>query len=100
VDASQVGLAKLRSFIGKVPQQPVLFSVSIAEKISFGRPDAGREEIKAAARQAAAYDFIQHLDGSYDALVGEKGVRLSVGQRQRIAIARAILCNLALLLLD
>ena len=71
-DIAQMRLSDLRGLIGLVPQDPALFSLSIAENIAFGRPEASRAEIEAAAASAAAHDFITALDGGYDALVGKR----------------------------
>src|SRR4030095_2372893 len=80
-----------RRNIGIVLQDPFLFYGTIAENIAYGRPDARREEIVAAARAARAHEFILRLPDGYDSLVGERGQSLSGGERQRISIARALL---------
>jgi ATP-binding cassette subfamily B multidrug efflux pump len=96
----QYRLAALRQAIAWVPQEPFLFSVSVAENIALARPDATRAQIEAAARQAAVHDDILRLPQGYATPVGERGVTLSGGQRQRVAIARALLADAPLLLLD
>ncbi len=98
--AADYPLRELRGQMAVVPQEVLLFGGSIAENIAYGRPDASREEIVAAARKANAHDFIDKFPQGYETLVGERGIKLSGGQRQRVAIARAILKDPAILILD
>ena len=100
VDLREADPQAVRSRIGLVPQETVIFAANARENIRYGRPDALDAEVVAAARAAFADDFIQGLPERYDSFLGEKGLRLSVGQRQRIAIARAILRDPAVMLLD
>ena len=93
-------IKSVRKIIGIVPQEVILFGGSILENIRYGKLDASMEEVKAAAKQANALDFINGFPEQFDTLVGERGVQLSGGQKQRVAIARAILKNPAILILD
>ncbi len=90
----------LRSQLAVVAQQPTLFSSDVMHNIRYGKPDATKEEVIAAAKAANAHDFIEKLPQGYESFLGEQGVRLSGGQRQRVAIARAILKDPKILLLD
>ncbi|HEY6959280.1 MAG TPA: ABC transporter ATP-binding protein [Candidatus Limnocylindria bacterium] len=99
-DLRDVTIRSLRSQIAVVPQEPILFADTIAENIRYGRLDATPAEIDAAATAANATEFIARLPKGMDTVVGERGVRLSVGQRQRVAIARALLRDAPILLLD
>jgi ATP-binding cassette subfamily B protein len=100
VDIRSLPVAEYRRNIGLVLQEPFLFFGTIAENIAYGKPDASREEIVAAARAAHAHEFILRLPHGYDSLVGERGQSLSGGERQRISIARALLIDPRVLILD
>ncbi len=100
IDVESLSLAFLRRTVGIVDQQTFLFAASIAENVRFGRPDASREEVAEACRMAQAHDFIAALPRGLETEVGERGVRLSGGQAQRIALARMFLMDPAVLVLD
>lgn len=100
IDIRRYPISEYRSNIGIVLQEPFLFFGSIAENIAYGRPNATRDQIIAAARAAKAHDFILKLTDGYDSLVGERGQSLSGGERQRISIARALLTDPRILILD
>ncbi|ROT99492.1 ABC transporter transmembrane domain-containing protein [Histidinibacterium lentulum] len=100
VDLREMARGDFRRDIALVPQDPVIFADTARENIRFGRPEATDAEVEAAARAAAAHDFLAALPEGYDSYVGERGVMLSGGQKQRIAIARAILRDAPVLLLD
>lgn len=99
-DIRKFAQAEYRSYIGTVLQEHALYNETIAENIAYGKPGATRTGIVKAAKMAAAHDFIQKLTQGYDMLVGERGVRLSGGEKQRLAIARAILKHPAIVVLD
>lgn len=100
VNIKDFQLKSLRNQIGIVNQETILFNDTIKANIAYGKPDASLEEIIAAARKASAHDFIEHCPDGYNTIIGDRGVKISGGERQRIAIARALLKNPPILILD